>query len=77
MVNPVGKAQSIPKLTIRLWNHIDLCRRRQFGFLLVLMIFTAFAEVLSIGAVLPFLGALTQPDQIFGHAAAQPFLKYS
>jgi ATP-binding cassette subfamily B protein len=35
-----------------------------------LMIVTAFAEVLSIGAVLPFLGILTSPDVVF----AQPFL---
>jgi ATP-binding cassette subfamily B protein len=34
------------------------------------MIVTAFAEVLSIGAVLPFLGILTSPDVVF----AQPFL---
>jgi ATP-binding cassette subfamily B protein len=34
------------------------------------MIVTAFVEVLSIGAVLPFLGILTSPDVVF----AQPFL---
>jgi ATP-binding cassette subfamily B protein len=45
-------------------------RRGQTGLLFGLMIVTAFAEVLSIGAVLPFLGILTSPDVVF----AQPFL---
>lgn len=42
--------------------------------LLVLMIFASFAEIVSIGAVLPFLGVLTAPDRVFTHAAAQPFI---
>jgi ATP-binding cassette subfamily B protein len=38
------------------------------------MIVTSFVEVVSIGAVVPFLGALTAPDQIFVHPLAQPFV---
>ena len=75
MVDYVEKVQPISKLTIRLWQHIGHSRRVQFGFLLVLMIFAAFAEMLSIGAVLPFLGALTQPNRIFEHSAMQPFIE--
>lgn len=58
----------------RLWHHISRRRRWQFGLLLILMIFTSFAEVLSIGAVLPFLGALTAPERIFSHPAAQSLI---
>ncbi|MBL4766383.1 MAG: ABC transporter ATP-binding protein [Rhodobacteraceae bacterium] len=48
----------------------------QFGLLLVLMVLAAFAEVVSLGAVLPFIGALTAPDQLlenptFGAIAAR------
>jgi ATP-binding cassette subfamily B protein len=39
------------------------------------MIITSFAEVLSIGAVLPFLGVLTSPEKIFVHDLAQPFIQ--
>jgi ATP-binding cassette subfamily B protein len=39
------------------------------------MLLTSFVEILSIGAVLPFLGVLTAPDRIFAHAAAQPFIQ--
>jgi len=67
--------QTITKLISRLWLHISSRRRWQFGLLLVLMIAGSFAEIISIGAVLPFLGALTDPARIFGHSAAQPFIK--
>jgi len=39
------------------------------------MILASFAEIISIGAVLPFLGALTAPDRIFVHPLAQPFIR--
>lgn len=44
--------------------------------MLVLMVGASFAEILSIGAVLPFLGVLTAPDQVFKHAAAQPLIQF-
>ena len=67
--------QPITLLLRRLWNHISLRRRRQFGILLVLMLLTSFSEVLSIGAVLPFLGVLTSPERIFQMSAAQPVIQ--
>lgn len=39
------------------------------------MILASFAEILSIGAVLPFLGVLTAPDRVFELSAAKPFIK--
>ncbi len=58
----------------RLWHHLKPRRRVQFGLLLVLMIFASITEVLSIGAVLPFLGVLTAPDRVFSHPIAQHFI---
>jgi len=43
--------------------------------LLVLMIGASFAEIISIGAVLPFLAVLTAPERIFQLPAAQPFIR--
>lgn len=39
------------------------------------MILASFAEILSIGAVLPFLAVLTAPDRVFEHSAVQPFIQ--
>ncbi len=46
-------------LISRLWKYISPRRRRQFLYLLILIIIGSFSEILSIGSALPFLGALT------------------
>jgi ATP-binding cassette, subfamily B, bacterial PglK len=65
---------SLLQLLRRLWQHISPRRRVQFSLLFLVMILTSFAEVISIGAVLPFLGVLTAPERIFAHPIAQPFI---
>jgi len=65
----------ITTLLRRLWHHISPRRRGQFALLLVLMLLASFTEILSIGAVLPFLGVLTAPDRIFEMPAAQPIIQ--
>jgi len=67
--------QPIISLLRRLWHHIGPRRQKQFGLLLVLMLLASFAEILSIGAVLPFLGVLTAPERVFAHPAAQPIIE--
>lgn len=54
-------------LLVRLWDHLSQRRRRQFVLLMGLMLASAFAEVVSLGAVLPFLGILTAPDLVFNY----------
>jgi ABC-type multidrug transport system fused ATPase/permease subunit len=71
----VQVSQPISQLLHRLWHHISPHRRRQFGLQLLLMLLAAFAEILSIGAVLPFLGVLTVPERVFEHPAAQPIIQ--
>ena len=68
-------SQPITQLLHCLWHHISPRRRGQFGLLLVLMMVASFAEILSIGAVFPFLGVLTAPDRVFAHTAAQPVIQ--
>lgn len=57
----------IPNLLVRLWHHLSRRRQRQFGLLLGLMLISAFAEVVSLGAVLPFLGVLIAPERVYRH----------
>ena len=68
-------SQDVPQLLRRLWQHISLRRRVQFALLLILMILASFAEILSIGAVLPFLAILTAPERAFLHPSAQPIIR--
>lgn len=59
--------QELPQLLRRLWLHLSLRRRRQFAGLLALTLVSAFAEVMSLGAVLPFLAVLTAPERLFAY----------
>ncbi|MEY3740924.1 MAG: hypothetical protein RLZZ192_1600 [Pseudomonadota bacterium] len=67
MVNVKNLDVHLPVLLKRLWNHLSRRRQRQFGLLTGLMLFSAFAEVVSLGAVLPFLSILTAPELVFNH----------
>ena len=58
---------SLPDSLVRVWRHLAQRRRRQFGLLLCVMLVSAFAEVFSLYAVLPFLGVLLAPDRVFSH----------
>ena len=66
--------QSITVLLKRLWHHVSFRRRGQFSLLLVMMLVTSFAEVLSIGSVMPFLAVLTAPERIFLLPSIQPMI---
>jgi ABC-type multidrug transport system fused ATPase/permease subunit len=60
----------------RLWEHIDRPKKVQLGILLILMISASLAEVMSIGAILPFLGALTSSEKLYESDLAQPLVRY-
>lgn len=62
-------------LLLRLWRHLSRRRQRQFVLLLLLMLVSAFAEVVSLGAVLPFLGILTAPEVAFKHPVVAGFAR--
>ncbi len=67
--------QSIFPLLIRLWDHLNLSRRRQLILLLILMLITALAEILSIGSIFPYLGVLVSPEIFFSHPFFQPVIE--
>lgn len=60
----------------RLWIHIPNTRRYQFYLLLFLMLIASFAEILSIGAVLPFLGVISAPDTFLENSYVKPFANF-
>jgi len=59
---------------LQLWSHIKAPHRKRFFLLSILMILASIVEVVSIGAVIPFLSALTTPQQVFDHQLAQPLI---
>ncbi len=56
-------------LLVRVLRHLSVRRRRQLLLMVCLILVSAFAEVVSLGAVLPFLGILTAPEKVFAYPA--------
>jgi ABC-type multidrug transport system fused ATPase/permease subunit len=67
---------SFGTLTLRLWRAISEPRRRQFKLLIALMILSSLAEVISVGAVVPFLSALANPRRLLEHPKLTPTFDY-
>ncbi len=58
-------AQSTRSLLHGIWNHLTLRRRIQLGLLLLVMLASGGAELVTMGAVLPFLAVLSDPEQLW------------
>jgi len=59
-----------------LWGYLLPKRKKQFFVLFSLMILGSFSEFVSIGLVIPFLGAMTNPEVVFNSGYIQPFIQY-
>jgi len=62
-------SNSLFPLLVQLFLHVSQRRRRQFALLLGMTLICSMAEVVSLGAVIPFIGVLTQPDKVFNYSA--------
>lgn len=54
-------------LTRRMWGHIGPRRRRQVAMVCGLMAVSGFFEIMTLGAIVPFLGILASPGQFISH----------
>jgi ATP-binding cassette subfamily B protein len=66
-VNTARSTAARTTLLARLWHHLSPHRQRQFVLIMGLMLLSACAEVVSLGALLPFLGILTAPEAVFNY----------
>ena len=57
---------------IALWGNLRKSRKKHFFSLIFLMMIASISEMVSIGSILPFLGALTAPDAFFSHSLMTP-----
>lgn len=62
---------SVLTLAGLLWRHLQAKRRKQIGLLFGLLVISALFEIVSLGAILPFLGALTAPEKVFAYPIVQ------
>ena len=59
------------RLLLGIWGHLSRRRRLQFGLLLVVMFASGVAELLSLGAVLPFMAVLNDPQLLWQQPIVQ------
>ena len=69
MTNPPASMSEIgtTKLFFQLWRHLHSRRKKQFIFVTALMVVSAFAEVATLGAVIPFITVLVDPERVFSY----------
>jgi len=61
---------------IFLWRIVPKKRHKQFFLMIFLMLISSFSEIISIGTILPFLGVLTAPQEIFNLPLMQPLIEF-
>jgi ABC-type multidrug transport system fused ATPase/permease subunit len=66
---------SILQMTVQVWRHLGSRRHWQLVGLVLLMTMTAFAEILTIGSLVPFLAVLTVPESVAGNPLAALLMK--
>lgn len=69
----MGSQHSTSSLLLGIWNHLNKRRRIQLGFLLFLMLISGVAELLSLGAVIPFLTVLSDPGLLWQGSMVRHF----
>ena len=60
-----------------LWRHIQPQKKRYIILYIILVIINAFTEVFSIGMLIPFLAAITDPSMIFNHELGGNFIEWA
>ncbi len=70
---PPGQS-SLFQDVFQLLRTLSLARKRQLGWLVMLMIVSAIMEVLNLAAVIPFLSSLSDPDDLLNSPRWQPIL---
>ena len=68
--------ENLTNLLSKLWNRFNKKRKKQLGLLLLITLISALAEVMTLGAVFPFIGVITNPDKVFEYPLIGKLIKY-
>jgi ATP-binding cassette, subfamily B, bacterial PglK len=60
---------------IRLWGHLAPRRRLQLASLLFLMLLGSLSEVFTVGAIIPFLSVITNPEKVYASEYLSEFIQ--
>lgn len=60
----------------KLWLYFPHRKKIYFFIVLLLMLFSSIAEVISIGSVIPFIKSITDPEIVMNYSFLQPFFVF-
>ena len=63
-------------LLLNLWKHIKPNKRIKLISIFILMLIASLSEILTLGAIIPFLGVLTNPNKVFNYTLLKPIILY-
>jgi len=63
-------------MLIKLWHHLSKRRQRQFVYMQILIVVASFFEMASLGAVIPFLTVLSEPELVYEYEYLRPFIQF-
>ena len=73
--NMVGSKANLSTSLVDLWFLLPKRRKVQLGLLLILTLLSAIAEMISLGAVLPFIGIMIDPNRVFNHPSLRGLIQ--
>ena len=68
--------KNIAILLVNLWKRFNNKRKSQLVKLFILTLFSALAEVMTLGAIFPFIGVITSPDKVFSYPIIGSLLSF-
>ncbi|MEE3035069.1 MAG: ABC transporter ATP-binding protein [Bacteroidota bacterium] len=68
--------KSLLFLLKKLWKEIKREKKIKLVLVFILSIISSFTEVLSIGSIIPFLAALSSPEELYGNDLTEPFIVF-
>lgn len=74
MLKKIVSTKKSKSILSRLWVHIDTNYRIKLAIICMLMLVSSFFEVVSIGAVIPFLTVLMEPDSFFSYPLVNQYV---
>tara|TARA_Y100000591_G_scaffold69691_1_gene57826 strand:- start:15114 stop:16889 length:1776 start_codon:yes stop_codon:yes gene_type:complete len=62
-------------MLIKLWHHFSRRRQKQFVLVQILILLGSLFEMVSLGAVIPFLSVLVEPELLYQNKYLQPLIQ--
>ena len=66
---------NLKELLFNLWQNITNQRKKELVILIFLIFISSISEIISLGTIIPFLGILTNPENIYNIDSLKPIFK--